>query len=75
MNNNNNETLKPGDRVRLTGWAHNDKCAISIFEKEGKQLPCMAKIKDTDFEGEFYVLNGWSLDHFTYEIIETDGNG
>lgn len=74
MNNNNNETLKPGDRVRLTGWAERQN---TIFYQEGRSFPCETPIYEGDTsknEAAVLCLDKWDLRWFTYEII-TDGNG
>ena len=81
MSNEKNETLKPGDRVRLTGWKYPSKSvsARSDFKSFGHKIPCEATVTITQnwahFETEDDSLNMWDTVLFTYEKIQDDGNG
>jgi len=75
MSTNNDNDLKPGDRVLLTGWTHDNEYKKSLFKKEGSKIPCVAIIKKSKYgNAGLDVLDGWSLNHFTYNKIETDGS-
>ena len=79
-NNNNNETLKPGDRVRLTGWAKQNPSIQLLFDEDGLSLPIECYVRRGEGEhgpdtNRIVCLTGWSVDWFTYEIITDDGNG
>lgn len=76
MSNEKNETLKPGDRVRLTGWADlNDNWLIEKFsDLIGKTF----HVQEIRFYGGVHKLgiqDRAALDCFTYEKIQDDGNG
>lgn len=79
---NTNNDIKPGDRVRLTGFsnpAHNSSYsgAAMHFAQSGHTFPCDAEFCDNG------NVKGWLIGKdpelwyqiFTYEKIETDGNG
>jgi len=83
MNTNNDNNLKPGDRVILTEWRkeYADSTAMEGFEIDGHKFPVCATAHI--FHDGIYILideqvceNGcWSIGHFTYEKIQDDGNG
>jgi hypothetical protein len=69
--------LKPGARVRLTGWSEQSKekyTVHSIWQHEGRRFPKSVTVK-SDNEGWFFCLDGWGLSHFTYEILTDGSNG
>jgi len=79
---NNNNTLKPGDRVILTGWNEDDKSefvAIRSHRISESDFPINATVFAIDFSmGPIFDLgerlgtfnHGW----FTYEKTQDDGS-
>lgn len=77
MNTNNENKLRPGDRVRLTGWSNDaDKLKYDeLFHHEARKgFPCVAIV--TDNPSVVLALNRfrWDAKRFTYEKISNDGS-
>lgn len=74
----NTNELKPGDRVRLTGLNSPDLAFFKQYSM-GQTFPYIANVYSNGINLTVDFPHSenwkWSIDWFTYEKIETDGNG
>ena len=78
MSTNNDNNLKPGDRVILTGWSNDaDKLKYNeLFHHESRKgFPCAAIVSDDSNVVLALDRFRWDVKRFAYKKIQDDGNG